>query len=166
MKPNRKTVLTYAIFFSVLIIWGFVSSISKAGPKTQVLQIPELSFIQSEYPGTTPNYRNKSVIYVWATWCTVCKASLPLAKWNHVISKWFQIPFISIEEGEDLKALENYITANSIYFPIAIGSPALMSQLGVKGYPTTILIDKDGYKVYHDEGILTPIGLFLRLLTL
>lgn len=143
-----------------LLAWGVIIGYFKTGSKVKV-SLPSLQTIQGSTIAFNSN--QKKVIYFWATWCVVCKSTLWMTKLNSQLLNWLGIPFYSIEEGEDLSKLKEYISQKEISFPVLIGNEKLIQELEIRGYPTYIFINQNSEKVFFDEGYLTPFGVLVRL---
>jgi hypothetical protein len=61
-----------------------------------------------------------TVIYIWATWCTICKANSYIIGFNYSIASALNINFISLEEGENKESLRNYLSQESIPYPLGL----------------------------------------------
>jgi thiol-disulfide isomerase/thioredoxin len=106
-----------------------------------------------------------TVLYVWATWCSVCKlndkflgASLPfLAKTS--------IRFLSIEEGATYseQEMQAYLDRSSLEYPVLMAKGSLLSDLRIAAYPTTIFADSSGKIRFVDTGLMNPISFWLRV---
>ncbi|MDI7260769.1 MAG: TlpA disulfide reductase family protein [Thermodesulfobacteriota bacterium] len=85
----------------------------------------------------------------WATWCGPCKEEMPSmeALYQKFREKNFVFLTISVDY-EDRKKVKGFIDKHHYTFPVLIDSKSLTLDLyGVKGIPTTILIDKKGRMV-------------------
>lgn len=153
-----QTIAVLLIFF----VWGFISAYSNSGPK-QSLTLPNLAFAHKPYDQKALDQPGKKVIYVWATWCTICKSTKAVVEWNHKISKLFGIDFYSIEEGEDIVKLNKILKESEYGFNVLEGNLDILKSLEVKAYPTTIFVNSKSEKVFQDVGVLTPVGFFFRL---
>jgi hypothetical protein len=75
--------------------------------------------------------------------------------------------FISIEEGSSGdKYLQDYIDKNQIEFKVLKATPNLLQKNFIESYPTTLFINSENKIVFSEIGIITPFGIFLRLLLL
>ncbi len=146
------------LFF--FLIFGIVIGYFKTGSKKKIA-LPELNKVTGELAALNTN--QAKVIYVWATWCVVCNSTLWLVKLNSKILNLFGIPFYSIEEGNDSSKLKEYIKNKEIEFPVLFGNENIIQELGIRGYPTYLFINKNSEKVFFDEGYLTPIGVLIRI---
>ena len=112
--------------------------------------------------------KNNKIIYFWATWCSVCQTNLGMIKFyeKHFNSK-FNSEFISIEEGSNGdKYLQDYISKNEIEFKVLKATPGLLRKNFIESYPTTLFINSENKIIFSEIGIITPLGIFFRLLLL
>ena len=95
-------------------------------------------------------FRGKVVfLNFWATWCGPCKEEMPSmeALYQKFKEKGFVFLTISVDY-EEKKKVKEFINKHHYTFPVLIDSKCLTLDLyGVKGIPTTILIDKKGRMV-------------------
>ncbi len=95
----------------------------------------------------------------WATWCPPCRAELPHFKELYAAYKGKGLEMIGLSAGEDPQTVKPFIQANRIAYPIAIATSEIEQAYGgIRGLPTTFLIDKQGriarkYVGYQDKQI-------------
>ncbi len=85
----------------------------------------------------------------WATWCGPCKEEMPSMEALYQKFKERGFVFLTISvDYEEKKKVKEFIDKHHYTFPVLIDSKCLTLDLyGVKGIPTTILIDKKGRMV-------------------
>lgn len=100
-------------------------------------------------------YRGQIVfLNFWATWCGPCKEEMPSmeALYQKFRERGFVFLTISVDY-EKKKKVKEFIDKHHYTFPVLIDSKCLTLDLyGVKGIPTTILIDKKGRMVGRAVG--------------
>lgn len=95
-------------------------------------------------------YRGQVVfLNFWATWCGPCKEEMPSMEALYKKSKERGFVFLTISvDYEEKKMVKEFIDKHHYTFPVLIDSKCVTLDLyGVKGIPTTILIDKKGRMV-------------------
>ncbi|MCO6411661.1 MAG: protein disulfide oxidoreductase [Thiogranum sp.] len=106
-------------------------------------------------------FRGRPVLLqFWATWCPVCKLELAgidrIAQDHAVLS-------VALDDGTD-DALRQWMTNRSVAFPV-VPDPAgeIAARFGVRGVPTSLVIDAAGRIRFVEVGYTTETGLRLRL---
>ena len=97
------------------------------------------------------------VINFWATWCVPCKEELPdLSLLKSKIKKYnIDVFTISIDKKDikdQLKFLSNNSASNLEHF--FDKEMKIFKALKLRGIPTTIIVDQDGFIISKHEGIL------------
>lgn len=102
------------------------------------------------------DYRGKVVlINFWATWCPPCRREMPALE--QLYSKLGDEAFavLAINQWEDADHVFAYMGELSVFpsFPILFDPESKVSaEFGVKGLPTSFLLDKQGRVVYRAVG--------------
>ena len=105
-----------------------------------------------------PDFKKKGyVINFWATWCVPCKKELPdLSLLKSKIKKYnIDVLTISIDKKnikDQLEFLSNNGASNLNHF--FDKEMKIFKTLKLRGVPTTIIVDKNGYIISKHEGIL------------
>ena len=97
----------------------------------------------SEYNG------NLILLNFWATWCAPCKEEMPSLDKLQIHKKLNNLKIFPVNVGKDNleKSLNFYNVLNiknlKVYFDTDI---TLAKKFGLRGIPTSILLNKDGYE--------------------
>jgi thiol-disulfide isomerase/thioredoxin len=150
-----------------------LASLLCAAPTAAQLPLPELSheltrlstpieapdFQLEDMDGnkhSLENYRGKVVILnFWATWCPPCRREIPSMEALHRAFKEEAFAILAVNEWET----EDHVFAFMGQLPVDPGFPilfdldsAVATSFGVKGLPTTLLLDTQGKIVYRAVG--------------
>jgi peroxiredoxin len=102
------------------------------------------------------DYRGKVVmVNFWATWCPPCRRELPSMEALYRAFRDDAFTVLAINQWESPDHVFAYMGQLEVFpaFPILFDRDSAVSQtFGVKGLPTTVLIDKRGRVVYRAVG--------------
>ena len=85
----------------------------------------------------------------WATWCGPCKEEMPAmeALYNQFKDKDFVFLAISVDYA-GLKTVKEFVEKYRYTFPVLMDPKGeTLDRFGVKGIPTTVLIDRKGLMI-------------------
>ena len=143
-----------------LILFIFLASNSFATEATNIKNLiinknlkkyDDLTFLDENYKEVNLNdYKgNLIMLNFWATWCAPCKKEMPSLDSLQINSKLDNLIIFPINIGQDdleksLKFFQDLKIKNlRIYFDSSI---TLAKKVSLRGIPTTILINKDGFE--------------------
>lgn len=107
------------------------------------------------------DYRGRPLlVHFWATWCPVCRLEQgtieSLARDHPVLT-------VAMQSG-DAGEIAAYLEAQQLGFPVHVDEHgAMAAQWGVRGVPTSFVIDPAGQIRHVTAGFTTGLGLRLRL---
>src|ERR1700681_1817449 len=113
------------------------------------------------------DYKGKVVLVnFWATWCDPCREEIPwlIDMQQKYANKGFTVLGIAMdEEGKSVVATyvsKEHFDVNSqkltMNYPIVIGNDDIAEKFGgLLGYPTSVLISRDGKQVKRITGIIS-----------
>ncbi len=157
----------------VLLLFVAVCMFTASGIHAADLPAPELSheltrlktpvdapdFTLENFDGdklSLSDFRGKVVMLnFWATWCPPCRREMPSMEsiYQDLGKDGFTV--LAVNQFEDPDHVFAYTGQLSVdpTFPVLFDRDSTVSQLyGVKGLPTTVLIDKQGKVVYRAVG--------------
>ncbi len=105
------------------------------------------------------DYRGKVVLVnVWATWCAPCRKELPeLQKMHHAFGPDFTVLGVSVDKPRAHRNVLGLMGQFGIDYPVVLDPDgASVVAFGVGGYPTTVLVDRNGVVRWRREGIIRP----------
>ena len=148
--------LNYLILFIYLISSGVSYSIERPDIKNLIIhdekkKIEKIEFFNSKNKKVSLNdYKSKLVIVnFWATWCAPCKEEMPHLNQLKSQPKFKDIEIlpINVADEEIKKSKKFFEDLNLDNLEIFNGSSILMAKkFKLRGIPTTIIIDKEGYE--------------------
>lgn len=139
-----------------------------SGDKSIGFPAPEVHFKDLQGKDTSLGDYNGKVVLVnfWATWCDPCREEIPwlIDMQRKYADKGFTVLGIAMDE-EGKKAVAPYVSnehfdVNSqkltMNYPIVIGNDDIAEKFGgLLGYPTSVLISRDGKQVNRITGIIS-----------
>ena len=148
--------LNYLVIITYLISSSFAYSIDLPDIKNIIIhkekkKINHVEFFNSESKKVSLNDFNSNLVIInfWATWCAPCKEEMPhlnRLKSKHEFKNIEIIP-INIANEELRQSKEFFEDLNINNLEIFYGSSLdLAKEFKLRGIPTTIFIDKEGYE--------------------
>ena len=148
--------LKFFILLLVIFIPNAVNSKELNDLKNLVIyddqkEISEISFKNGEDKNVLlSEYENKLLILnFWATWCEPCKEEMPSLENLQNNTNFKNLKILPINIGqEDKNSIKNFFSEVNIKtFEIFYDSDVkLAKKFSLRGIPTSILINKDGYE--------------------
>lgn len=107
-------------------------------------------------------YRGKVVLVnFWATWCPPCRHEIPdfIRTQARLRSRGFEILGLSLDEG-GAEAVAPFAQRIGINYEVVLGNQEVASLYGgIRGIPTSFLIDRKGHIARVFPGMLEPATL-------
>lgn len=107
---------------------------------------------------THDSLRGRAVLVnVWATWCAPCRVEMPALQQiaDQYAKDGLVVLGLSVDRGP-ASEVDAFLAERDITYPVAIVDDRTIAALGgVRGYPTSFLLDRNGV-VQHR--VLGPIG--------
>src|SRR5262245_24337921 len=156
---NKGTLLIVA---ATLLMTGSGCKKNQSASTFQSVQMKSLE----DSSVTVGDYHGKVVLVnFWATWCDPCRVEIPwlIEMQNKYGAKGFTVLGIAMdEEGKSVVApfvaKERYDVNGqkmSMNYPIVVGDEKVAEKFGgLLGYPTSILISKDGKVLKRTTGLI------------
>ena len=100
------------------------------------------------------------LVHFWASWCPVCRleqgAIQAIAQDHNVIT-------VAMQSG-DAAEVSDYLREEGLTFPVIVDEHGLLAQrFGVRGVPTSFVVDATGLIRFVEVGYTTGPGLRARL---
>lgn len=94
------------------------------------------------------------LIDFWATWCGPCKRELPAIQKVHTEFRDKGLVVLGVSVGEEKATIEKFLKTAGLTYPVFRVDEAtdLVSKLSVTGFPTVVLLDRDGKVASYEVG--------------
>lgn len=111
------------------------------------------------------NYRGRTVILnFWATWCGPCRAEMPDIQAVFAQMRDRGVVVLAVNQGESREKVAEFAREFGLTFPILLDeNRSVGNQYGVRAYPTTLFIDKNGVVRQVTVGGLTRAAILRQL---
>ncbi len=154
--------LNYLVFFIYLISSSVSYSIERPDIENLIIhkdkkKIEKAEFFNSKNKKVSLNDYKSNIVIInfWATWCEPCKEEMPhLDQLKYKFNDIEVIP-INIADEELKKSKEFFEELNINNLEIFYGSSLeLAKEFKLRGIPTTIIVDKEGYEFARIIGFI------------
>lgn len=100
------------------------------------------------------DYRGKVLIVnFWATWCPPCRAEMPSMERAWKKTRKEGIVVLAINVGEDADTIFQFTADYPVTFPLLMDQDSeVVGPWGVRGLPTTYVVDPQGRIIYRAIG--------------
>ncbi|MFO8024227.1 protein disulfide oxidoreductase [Thiohalophilus sp.] len=100
------------------------------------------------------------VLHFWASWCPICRFEQDTIQ---ALSRDHQVISVAMQSG-GREEVQNYMQEAGLNFITLLDEEGrLASRFGVRGVPTTLLINSDGEIAFREVGYTSEWGMRLRL---
>lgn len=144
------------VFIVVLLIQWWQTGSLPSGPA------PELAgpMLNGEHLDLKDLRGKPVLVHFWATWCPICRTEDGSI---HGLAKDYQVLSIATNSGDE-QEIRQYLEENELDFPVMLDeSGVLGNRWGVKGVPSSFVVDSSGEIRSVAVGYTTGIGLRIRL---
>ena len=129
-------------------------SLTAVSPSTPIPAL-KLEDMDEEYVDIDALRGNVVVVNFWATWCPPCRREMTHLEKLYQATKDEHVVVLAINVGEDMDTAFSFINniEPSPSFPILFDTDgSAMDRWGVRGLPTTYIVNKKGEIVYKAIG--------------
>lgn len=163
-KTTKKKKRWFRYLFEVLLMIVIIFGI-RAWQQKDLMTGEAPSFQSVMMNGETVNledYRGKPfILHFWASWCAFCK--IEEGSMTEIQKDW---PFLSVayQSGDKLEVQKHMKERDLEGWPTIIDKDSRLGDLfGVKGVPTSYIIDAKGNIRFAEVGLTSGWGLRARL---
>ncbi|OGB95811.1 MAG: hypothetical protein A2Z31_04825 [candidate division NC10 bacterium RBG_16_65_8] len=159
MKNTLLVALLVVAAFLFTLRQGFFLASPSVQPgewHDRSVSVPE--FILPDLGGTPirlSDHRGKVVLLnFWATWCPPCRAEMPSMETLYQVYRGRGLAILAISNDVSGKsAVEPFVRERGLTFPILLNPEGdVFAQYGVRGLPTSYLVDRRGRVVSAEIG--------------
>ncbi len=106
-------------------------------------------------------YRGRPLLLqFWATWCPVCRLEQSSID---ALAQDYQVLAVSLDDMS-ASEMQSWMRAQGLSFPVALDRQGQTARAyGVKGVPSSFILDANGDIRFVEVGYTTGVGLRLRL---
>lgn len=107
------------------------------------------------------------VLNIFATWCGPCQGEFP--EMEAVYRQYqdrMEIVAVSAYEGDDMETLRSFKEEMGVTFPMGKAGADITGNVDIPGYPTSLIIDRNGRVAYYGAGAFVNGEAFEKLVTL
>ncbi len=99
------------------------------------------------------DYQGKFILLnFWATWCIPCRKEMPAMNnlHNQLNSRGLEV--VGVHVGPSLAGVKKFLESVPVDFTILLDKDMSLANWGVRGLPTTFLINPEGKLIYRATG--------------
>ena len=99
------------------------------------------------------DFRGKFVLLnFWATWCAPCRKEMPAMSNLHNKFYGRGLEVVGVHVGPSLAGVKKFLESVPVDFTILLDKDMSLASWGVRGLPTTFLINPEGKLIYKATG--------------
>lgn len=156
LKKYIKEIVKYSIF--IIIALNLVSYYKSLDLNKE--KFPYEAFKLIDDSTYTLSKEKPLLVYFWATWCPICKFQSPTIQ---ELSKDYQVITIASQSGTK-EEIQKYLKENNLTFKVIDDTyNDFAYRFNIKGYPTTLIYDKNRNLDFTDVGYTSSFNLKLKL---
>ena len=121
--------------------------------------LPTRATLQSEQTLLAPDPQRNTLIYFFAPWCSICRASI-----NNLdgIDEEFTRVVVVALDYDSTQSVQDFIDDVGLNRPVLLGNSEIQAIFRIKGYPSYYILDRDFQVISRDMGYTSEFGLRAR----
>lgn len=155
---KRKCLFFTISILLVLSISGYLCAEGKSAPDFTLQDLGGNSFTLSSLKGKVV------ILDFWATWCPPCREEIPhfISLYSQYKGQGLEIVGVALDKG-GVRDVMPFSEEQGINYPILIGTQEVTEDYGgIRGIPTTFVIDREGniverYEGYRDKEVFESV---------
>jgi len=166
-KQSLIVWLTAGVIFALFsatsvqaVALGKLNQVDRDVPVINMLDLEDTVWTKQKFEGEL------TIVNFWASWCGPCREEMPSLNraWEKVKDQG--ISMVAINVGEPIDLIRGFMQQVPIDFTVLrAGDPKTFSDWGLRGLPTTLVVDSRGKIVleligpaeWDDDEILEPV---------
>ena len=139
---------------------GKLNQVERDVPVVEMLDLEDSVWTRNKFEGEL------TIVNFWASWCGPCREEMPSLNraWEKVKDQG--VSMVAINIGEPLDLIRGFMQQVPIDFTVLrAGDPKTFSDWGLRGLPTTLIVDSRGKIVlelvgpaeWDDDELLAPV---------
>lgn len=141
--------LVFGTLIGLIILRGGLTSSSPErlpAPAEVGHSAPEFSLKNLEGETISLDHFRGKVVFLnfWATWCVPCRGEMPLLQ-QFARENGGSTVVLGINLDEPIDQVASFAAEAGITFPILLDTGSeVVTRYAIRGYPTTVVVDRDG----------------------
>lgn len=151
MRP--LVILAVVAALAAVALWGVVFRSGSSGDNLDASRFNTLTFTNEDgTQGTLADFEGQPVVVnFFASWCAPCRAEMPDIQSTFEQAQG-KVAFVGVNADFTEDAWRDFVDESQVSYP-TVFQPDI-SELGLIGMPSTVLINPDGTVAYLHSGIV------------
>ena len=147
----RKFISPWNLVWLVILVWAGPRLLPHLGAVAGVetrLRTPRYALTALDGTPLTPDALRGKVVLInfWATWCLPCRVEMPLLQRmaERHREAGLVVVGLSVDRGSE-QSVREFLRERGVSYPVAVVGPDVERAFGgVRGYPTSMVMDRGG----------------------